>query len=108
MHKILIIANDFTTLYHFRLELIQTLIQEGYFVTLSLPNEERNKLFSDLGCTIEESNLERFGKNPIQELTLICDFVKLIKRTKSDLVLTYTMKPNPSFTVPVTQSISKL
>lgn len=94
MRKILIIANDFTTIYHFRVELIQRLITEGFAVILSLPPDERNKVFLEMSCIVEESNLERFGKNPIQELSMIRDYVKLIRKNNPDLVLTFTMKPN--------------
>ncbi|MBH0230745.1 glycosyltransferase family 4 protein [Halobacillus yeomjeoni] len=94
MSKILILANDNSTIYNFRRELLSRLISENYDVIISVPKHDRNLEFEKLGCKIDEINISRSGKNPLKELALIKSYKKQIKRIKPDLVLTYTAKPN--------------
>lgn len=94
MPKILMLANDFTTIYHFRRELINELISRNYEVILSLPKHEQNTEFEKMGCKVKETDFSRSGKNPIKELALLSAYKKLIKRVAPDVVLTYTAKPN--------------
>ncbi|MBO5321611.1 MAG: glycosyltransferase family 4 protein [Clostridia bacterium] len=92
--RILILANDFKTLFNFRMELLERFIKEKYEVILSLPKDEKNQAFRDLGCSVIENNLTRHGTNPLKELKLIKEYKALIKSVKPDVVLTYTVKPN--------------
>jgi len=94
MNNILILANDNSTIYNFRRELLLRFLEDGYTVIVSVPSNERNKVFINMGCIVEETSLSRFGTNPLREILLIRDYVKLIERTIPDIVLTYTAKPN--------------
>ena len=42
---VLIVANDYTTIYNFRLELLQRLKSENYNIVLLLPYDKRNDAF---------------------------------------------------------------
>lgn len=92
--KILILSNHFITLYNFRKELIQKLIDERYEVFISMPRADENKFFSDMGCNIIETNVDRRGINPIKDLKLILDYIKIMKNIKPDIIFSYTIKPN--------------
>jgi len=92
--KILIIANDFTTVYNFRLELIEYLISHKQKVFIALPNDKRNDVFISLGVNIIPLNINRFGTNPIEDLKTTFTICKIIKDIKPDIVFTYTAKPN--------------
>lgn len=94
MNKVLILANDNTTIYHFRRELIEKLVSDNFEVTVSVPKHERNTEFEKMGCKVEETDISRSGKNPVEELKLLSAYKKLIKRVTPDVVLTYTAKPN--------------
>ncbi len=94
MSKILILANEAATIYHFRLELLTRLLAEGFKVVISVPQSEKNAEFVKLGCLVDEINVSKTGTNPFQELKLLFSYHKQIKRLKPDLVLTYTAKPN--------------
>lgn len=94
MSKILILANDYTTVYNFRRELIGRLISENDEVIISLPDDKRNTAFTDMGCKLEIINMTRSGTNPLKEVKLIFDYKKIIKRVMPDIILTYTAKPN--------------
>lgn len=92
--KVLVIANDYTTLYNFRLELLKRMISEGYDVTLALPHDDRNKVFEELGCKTVDIPLSRFGTNPVADMKTTSVLYKLIKNIKPHAVLTYTAKAN--------------
>ncbi len=92
--KVLVIANDYTTLYNFRLELLRRMADEGYDVTLALPHDDRNSVFEKFGCKIETIPLSRFGTNPVADMKTTAVLYKLIKKIKPHAVLTYTAKAN--------------
>ena len=94
MAKILICANLEETVYNFRLELVERLIAEQYNVILSFPIKENRERFKVLGCEIIEMKVSRHGMNPVTDLILLWNYVKLIKNLEPDIVLTYTIKPN--------------
>ena len=92
--SVLIFANDNSTIYNFRRELLRRLVTDGFDVTIALPAHERNQAFRDLGCVVIETPLSRFGTNPITELATLIRFVSVIRQSRPDVILTYTAKPN--------------
>ena len=93
-NKILIVANDFTTVYNFRLELVQRLLKDGFSLTLALPEDKRNEAFQQLDCKVLPIPLSRFGTNPITDLRTLFKLICIIREIKPKAVLTYTAKPN--------------
>lgn len=93
-NKVLVVANDFTTVYNFRLELLEALVDKKVDVSVALPPDERNHLFTQLGCKVVDLSVSRFGTNPFQDFKTMLSILKIIKRIKPDVVLTYTAKPN--------------
>lgn len=91
--KILFLANHFITLYSFRRELIERLVQEGYKVFISFPEDE-NDYFLKLGCNIILTEVDRRGVNPIKDIKLIANYRKIINKVKPDIIFSYTIKPN--------------
>lgn len=94
MKKILILVNHDVVIYNFRRELVEQLLEEGYEVIISSPYGERIKKLIKMGCSFHEIDIERHGINPLKELKLLYNYLKLIKKVKPDMVLTYTIKPN--------------
>lgn len=94
MSKILILANDYKTIANFRMEILQALQDAGHTVCISIPADERNKAFTDLGCRVRPTDITRHGTNPLKELQLKKEYVALLKEEQPDIVLTYTVKPN--------------
>lgn len=92
--KVLILTNHFITIYNFRKELITKLIEDGHEVYISMPNAEENKFFSDMGCKIIGTSINRRGINPIKDLKLIFNYIKMMKKIKPDIIFSYTIKPN--------------
>lgn len=94
MKKILILANHYITIYAFRKELVKELLEQGYEVHLSLPKSEENNFFANMGCKIIDTPLDRRSTNPISDLKLLFQYIKIIRSVKPDAILTYTIKPN--------------
>ena len=92
--KIFILANNSGGLYDFRGDLINKLAENNEVIA-STPDEENLKSeIEALGCKLLETSVERRGMNPIKDLSLLKKYIKMLKKIKPDLVLTYTIKPN--------------
>ena len=94
MKKVLFLANHFITLYSFRKELIKKLVEDGNEVYLSIPESEENKYFTDMGCKIIPTKIDRRGVNPFKDLKLIRFYKKMIPQVNPDIIFSYTIKPN--------------
>lgn len=94
MKKILILANHFITIYAFRRELVEKLLDSGYKVIIALPASKDVSYFSNMGCEIFDTPLERRRTNPFSDFKLLLQYVNIIKKVNPDIVLTYTIKPN--------------
>lgn len=93
-NKLMILANDETTIYNFRREIIRAFHEHGYEVILSLPEGEHTKELEDCGCKVVNTAVSRHGKNPLHDLQYMQTCRKLIRQYRPDIVLTYTVKPN--------------
>ncbi len=94
MKKILILANDVTTIVQFRTELIKAFVDAGHEVLVSIPKSNRNDEITELGAKVIETSSSRHGKNPLEDFFLYLNYRKLLKEHKPDYVFTYTVKPN--------------
>ena len=93
MPKALILGNSSSGLYDFRNELLLKLLEEGYDVVISLPDEMKTAQLTEEGCRVIHTDINRRGVNPIQDMALVRAYKKLIKEERPDIVLTYTIKP---------------
>jgi len=91
--RVLFLSNHFKTLFWFRKELIQKLVEEGHEVYLSLPEDENN-FFANMGCRIVITEIDRRGVNPKNDMKLIVFYKKMISKINPDIILSYTVKPN--------------
>lgn len=92
--KILILSNHFITIYAFRKEIIQNMIDSGNEVYISTPADEQNNFFVNMGCKIIETKVERRGTNPLKDIKLIKEYKKIMKKINPDIIFSYTIKPN--------------
>lgn len=92
--RVLLIANEYTTIVHFRMELITRLIAEGNTVAVAIPNHERNTEIKALGCDIIDLPMQRKGTNPIKDLKIAVRIRQILREFKPDIVFTFTIKPN--------------
>lgn len=91
--RVLILANNAGGLYDFRNELLLKLLKE-YEVHVSLPDEEDVPEIKEEGCVVHHTFFERRGMNPIKDIKLLIQYLRLMRKVKPDVVLTYTIKPN--------------
>lgn len=92
---VLVLTNFIAGLHSFRKEVMKAIIDAGYEVYISEPDDdERVKYFERIGCHIIKTDFNRRGMNPIADLKLMLTYRKLIKHLKPKVVLTYTIKPN--------------
>lgn len=91
--KILILANFDVGLYQFRRELIAKLL-ERHQVMIGLPDGALVRPLEEMGCQFYDTPLDRRGVNPAKDLKLLLDYIRLMRKLKPDLVITYTIKPN--------------
>ena len=91
---ILILANKQTTIVNFRLEVVAALVKAGYRVFVSLPDGDRIDEIRAVGAEIIITPMDKDGTDPIKDFLLMLRYRRMIKETKADLVLTYTIKPN--------------
>ncbi len=93
-NSILILSNDVDYLYTLRLEIIEQLLQTGASVALCAPSNDRVAFFEKLGCTFHAVEFTPRGKNPFSNIGVLLKYYRLVKKTKPDVVLTYTIKSN--------------
>lgn len=92
--KVLILANSDVGLYQFRNEIIDRLLEDRNEVVLSLPKGDFIEILTKKGCKFTETPMDRRGMNPFRDVKLFFRYVKMLKREKPDMVITYTIKPN--------------
>lgn len=92
--RVLLIANDCTTILNFRMELVMGLIDAGNTVAVALPENVSNSTIQALGCQLFHIIVDRKGRNPIKDLNLIFQIMKVLDKFKPDIVYTFTIKPN--------------
>lgn len=93
MKKILILANSDKGLLNFRAELLEKL-KEHYEVVAILPDNGFPERFAELGCKVIEIPMSTRGINPMEDIKLCRNYIRLIHEVKPDCILTYTIKPN--------------
>lgn len=93
--NILVLANSIIGLYSFRKEVMKAIVDAGYTLYVAFPDkDERAEYFESIGCKYVDVPFNRRGMNPLKDLKLLKDYVKVIKKIKPVAVLTYTIKPN--------------
>jgi galacturonosyltransferase len=94
MKKVLILVNRDFVLYNFRLELVERLLKDGYEVFISLPYGERVDEMVRMGCHFYPIVIDKRGKNPFKDLSMIRQYKREFRKIRPDIILTYTTKVN--------------
>ena len=90
--RVLVLTNNDVGLYKFRKELLEELINNNYEVFVSLPYGKFIENVVDMGCHYIETDINRRGMNPFEDISLYNHYVKIMKDIKPDVVLTFTIK----------------
>lgn len=92
--KLLILANNDEGLYKFRKELIEEMLRKGNEVVASIPKGKWIPNIKQLGVKVITTEVDRRGINPITDMRLLFQYLRIISTLKPELVITYTIKPN--------------
>ena len=93
--SILILSNTIVGLHSFRREVIKAIVDAGYKVIISVPDDDtKADYFRGIGCEIIHIVFNRRGVNPLADFKLMLTYRRLIKQLNPMAVLTYTIKPN--------------
>lgn len=91
---IALFTNNDDDIYCFRKELIEALLEEEYEILISCPNGPKFELMKNISFKYDDPIIDRRGTNIIADLKLFFHYLKLLKKEKPSVVLTYTAKPN--------------
>lgn len=94
--KIAIVSNSAWNLQHFRLPVVDALQADGHEIILIAPVDE-----SVSALTVDKTRqfhpikgLKRDSLNPVFNLILFFEYLRIYRKTRPDLVLHFTIKPN--------------
>ena len=95
--KIVFFNNNFSGMVCFRLEVIQRFLDKGYAVSIIAPDggekgEIINKLPKGVKCIPIKMN--RTSTNPLKDLVLFCQILRVLKDELPVYLFNYTIKPN--------------
>ena len=97
MSNILLVASFPESILSFRGSLIAAMQEQGMRVSVAAPglpvgNAIRTRLEA-LGVSVHDVRLQRAGVNPIRDFLLMWQLFVLMRKAKTDMVLSYTVKP---------------
>lgn len=92
--KIAILLNTSWYIYNFRKNLIIALQNKGYKIVTIAPYDEYSSKLRELGCEYHQIEIDSKSKNPFYDISLLFRIRKVLKKTKPDILLNFTIKPN--------------
>ncbi len=114
-NKILISSNTAWNLINFRKGIILKLISNGFEVVIVSPKDGYTSTLLDFGCQYMSINIDSKGVNPVNDLYLLFQYLRIFYRERPNVILTYTAKPNiygsiaaTVYSIPIINNISGL
>ncbi len=88
-------GNTSWSMYNFRLGVMKHFLNVGYEVCVVAPEDDYTEKIKAQGIRfIPVKNLKRSGNNPIKDLVLLREYIKIYKSIKPSFIFHYTIKPN--------------
>lgn len=94
MKKIMFICNVASAMKLFRLELLESLQKKNIIWIVAKFSDEELAYFNSHNFNCVNIDIDRRGKNIINDSVLFCKYIAILNEIKPDIVLTYTIKPN--------------
>jgi glycosyltransferase involved in cell wall biosynthesis len=93
---VLLLASYADSLINFRGPLIRDILAAGYRLTVAAPTitADLKARLEAMGAAVADAPLARTGTNPLTDLRYLKVLKALFRRTRPDLAITYTIKPN--------------
>ncbi len=90
--KIIVAGLSTWYLYHYRLRLLRSLVSKGFQVLTLASADSYQKRIESHGVKHIKVDIVRTGINPLQEINLLHQFLKVYKKHKPDIVQHFTIK----------------
>lgn len=97
MHKkihIVFSGNTAWGMYTFRGKMLNHFARKVKVTVIAPHDDVYSKKLKELGCHVVDIDIQAKGKNPLVDFLLTLKYLKLFRRLKPDLSITYTIKPN--------------
>ena len=72
-----IVINTSWNIYHFRKEIIESLIENGDSVIAIAPRDQFSKKLEEIGCKYVEVSMDNHGVNPLKDYFLFRNLKKI-------------------------------
>ena len=92
--KITFVSNTSFSMWNFRRHILKSLLDDGHQITCLVGADATCQNLKNMGVHVIELPISRSGINPFTELKLIWTIYQFIKKIGSDIVISYTIKPN--------------
>ena len=92
--RVAFVANTSWNIFNFRKGLVHSFLSNGHDVLILSPKDEYTEKVEGWGVQWIETPLEGTGLNPIEELKYLKRLYDAFKKSKPNVVLSYTIKPN--------------
>lgn len=87
-------ANTAWNLAHFRAPLLRAFAARGAVLVALAPADAAVKKLQDMGCTVELLPVPAHGRNPWSDVVLFWNYLRLLRRYRPAVLLSFTVKPN--------------
>lgn len=94
MANIMIVGTNMMNIYNHRLELIKELLSLRHKVYVVAPRGGEEKNLEKIGVIFIDTPVDNRGTNPISDLKLMISLIRIFKREKPDVILTFYTKTN--------------
>ena len=92
--KIAFVSNSAWSVYNFRLEVLQKMLEQGYEVMVMAPDDAFSPALIKAGCTFIPLRFNNKTENPFQDIAFYFQLKKIYKKYKPDFIFHYVAKPN--------------
>lgn len=92
--RIGIVLNTSWNIYNFRHGLVTSLLNEGHQVIAIAPEDKYSENLIEMGCEFYPVKMQNKGTNPLKDLQYAYQLYKIYKKSKIDIILQFTIKPN--------------
>jgi len=113
--KVIIVNNTTWNVKNFRKGLVLSLVDRGHKVIVVTPKDKYVGEVLDFGCEHFNINLDNKGVNPVNDLYLLFQYLRIFYRERPNVILAYTAKPNiygsiaaSFYSIPIVNNISGL
>jgi glycosyltransferase involved in cell wall biosynthesis len=94
-HKLIaLVSNSAWSLYNFRLDVIRSLLANGFNVLVIAPDDEFSALLVSEGCLYSPINFNNRSKNPLCDFSLYFQLKRIYRQQRPDFIFHYVIKPN--------------